>query len=57
MLLQPFAGGVSKALSVASIDIVGTCKRPENGRLSSRMRKIAVATAKAPKPSATTLVS
>jgi hypothetical protein len=40
---QRFAGGVSKAFSVASIDIVGTCRRPENGRLSSRMRKIAVA--------------
>jgi hypothetical protein len=56
LALQGCSGGVSKARKVASIDIVETCRRPEKGRLSSRMRKIAVATAKAPRARATTLV-
>src|SRR5271167_1723171 len=41
---------------VFSIDADGTRKSPENGWLSSRIKKIALATANEPKASAPTLV-
>jgi hypothetical protein len=53
--LKSFEGGVSKALKVASIDIVGMCKTQEKGPIELEM-KIAVDTAKTPRARATALV-
>src|SRR3984957_10124108 len=53
---RPYAGEGPSAAMVLSIGADGTRKRPENGWLSSRIKKIALATANEPKASAPMLV-
>jgi winged helix-turn helix protein len=54
--MDPYAGDEPTAAMALSIGSDGTRKRPENGWLSSRIKKIALATAKEPKASAPRLV-